>query len=123
MEDTEADIKRKIKKSYCPEKSLKENPVIEYFQYFIMNYYNEWTMVRSDQNGGNKHYKTMDEIKADFVNGELHPVDLKQNFMNGLNRILEPVRKHFENNLEAKRLLAKVKEYQKMREEEVKKSE
>jgi len=58
-------------------------------------------------------------VKKDFISGELHPKDLKQNLARGLNKILDPVRKHFEENLEAKRLLNKVKGYMEERAQEI----
>jgi len=35
MEDSAADVKKKIKGAFCPEKVIDENPVIDWFQYFI----------------------------------------------------------------------------------------
>jgi tyrosyl-tRNA synthetase len=122
MEDTEAEIRRKIiKKAYCKPQSLKENPVLDWFRYFVMDYYGSFEVVRSAENGGNKVYYSMAEVNTDFENGDLHPRDLKENLVKGLNDILIPVRKHFETNTEARRLFGKVKEYQAMREKENKK--
>lgn len=56
MEDTEADVKRKIKKSFCPENIIEENPVIDFFKYFVMGYYGKWELVRREENGGNKYF-------------------------------------------------------------------
>lgn len=122
MEDTEEEIRRKIiKKAHCVPLELDQNPVLDWFRYFVMDYYGKYEIVRSEANGGNKVYHTMAEVNRDYAAGNLHPGDLKENLCRGLNDILIPVRKHFENNTEARRLFAKVKEYQAMREKETKK--
>jgi tyrosyl-tRNA synthetase len=35
MEDSEADVKNKIKKAYCPEKEVKGNPILDYVKHII----------------------------------------------------------------------------------------
>jgi len=111
MEDSESEVKRKIKRAFCPEKVLLENPCIDWFQYFILGYFGEFEVLRKPENGGNKLYKHIDEVKVDFESGALHPGDLKATLERGLNQILEPVRQHFSNNAEARKLFEKVKGY------------
>ena len=35
MEDTVEDVKRKIKKAYCPPKIVAENPILDYLKHII----------------------------------------------------------------------------------------
>ena len=35
MTDSDDDIKRKFKKAYCPEKQVKDNPILEYCKYIV----------------------------------------------------------------------------------------
>jgi len=122
MEDSEAEVKRKIMRSaYCKAGVVEENPCLDWFRYFILDYYGQWEMVRSEADGGNKIYTNIEEVNADWIALKLHPNDLKANMVKGLNDILAPVRKHFEVNPEARRLFGKVKEYQAMREKESRK--
>jgi tyrosyl-tRNA synthetase len=51
-----------------------------------------------------------DSLEADFISGRVHPGDLKAAVAEAINRILEPVRRHFESG-EPKALLDKVKKF------------
>lgn len=41
MEDTADDVKRKIKKAYCPPEIVEKNPIIDYAKFIVIGYYNE----------------------------------------------------------------------------------
>jgi tyrosyl-tRNA synthetase len=56
-------------------------------------------------------YTEYDELVKDYTSGALHPGDLKPALAKALNRILQPVRDHFENDPQAKALLKQVKSY------------
>jgi tyrosyl-tRNA synthetase len=55
-------------------------------------------------------YRTQEELVADYRSGRIHPGDLKAAVSEALNRILDPVRRHFETG-EPKKLLDKIKKY------------
>ncbi|KAL5551633.1 hypothetical protein UlMin_002240 [Ulmus minor] len=111
MEDEEAEVNVKIKKAYCPPKIAEGNPCLEYIQYLVLPWFNEFTVERSADNGGNKTFKSFEELTADYEIGELHPADLKPALAKALNKILEPVREHFRTDGNAKELLKRVKAY------------
>ena len=46
MDDTEEEIRRKIKKAYCPEGIVKENPILEYCKYIIFEKFKELKIER-----------------------------------------------------------------------------
>eukprot|EP00270_Netrium_digitus_P000622 TRINITY_DN106_c0_g1_i1.p1 TRINITY_DN106_c0_g1~~TRINITY_DN106_c0_g1_i1.p1 ORF type:complete len:419 (-),score=126.26 TRINITY_DN106_c0_g1_i1:239-1495(-) len=111
MEDEEAEVNVKIKKSFCPAGEVEGNPCIAYVEYIILPWYSHFQVFRNEANGGNKTYETLEELKSDFKEGRLHPGDLKDGLAKALNCILQPVRDHFKNNAEAKKLLSQVKAY------------
>ena len=39
MEDTADDVKRKIKKAYCPPQVVEKNPIIDYAKHIVLGYY------------------------------------------------------------------------------------
>ena len=41
MEDSEQDVKSKIKKSYCPIGIVEGNPILDYVKHIIFGAYNE----------------------------------------------------------------------------------
>mmetsp|Transcript_37545 Transcript_37545/g.63201 ORF Transcript_37545/g.63201 Transcript_37545/m.63201 type:complete len:396 (-) Transcript_37545:270-1457(-) len=110
MEDSEADVNTKIKKAYCPPGELAGNPCLEYIQYVVLPWYKEFTIKRKEQDGGDKTYTEWEEIAKDFVDGTLHPGDVKPALTKALNSILQPVRDHFKGG-DAKKLLDTIKKY------------
>lgn len=108
MEDTEEDVKRKINKAFCPPKILQDNPCIEYLEHMILPKLNNITIKL--ETGEEKTFTDIQNIKEEYVSGNIFPGELKRSLITGLNQILDPVRKHFENDPGAKELLKKVKE-------------
>ncbi|XP_039052234.1 tyrosine--tRNA ligase 1, cytoplasmic-like [Hibiscus syriacus] len=111
MEDEEAEVNVKIKKAYCPPKTVEGNPCLEYIKYIIFPWFNEFKVERNADNGGDKTYKNFEELVSDYESGQLHPGDLKPALSKALNKILQPVRDHFNNDAKAKDLLKRVKSY------------
>ncbi|MFA6016906.1 MAG: tyrosine--tRNA ligase [Patescibacteria group bacterium] len=117
MTDTTEDIKRKINKAYCLEGDVKENPVLEYYKYIIFESFeklgiNELKIERPDKFGGNISFKTYAELEKTFAEKKVHPMDLKAVLIKYLDQLIEPVRRHFEENVEAKKLLEQVRSFQ-----------
>ncbi|MFA9288257.1 MAG: tyrosine--tRNA ligase [Weeksellaceae bacterium] len=112
MTDTSEDIKRKVSKAWCPEGEIKENPILEYCKYILFEKYDTLTIERPEKWGGNIVVKSYAELEEKFASKEIHPLDLKATVTAKLDELLEPVRKHFEENEEAKKLLAEVKALQ-----------
>jgi tyrosyl-tRNA synthetase len=99
IHDSEADIKKKLAKAYCPEKTVEGNPVIEYAEHLILR---DKTMKieRPEKFGGDLEIEDIDELKKIFGEGSLHPMDLKNGVAAELIEILRPCRKYFEKNKE-----------------------
>ncbi|MEM4263399.1 MAG: tyrosine--tRNA ligase [Candidatus Woesearchaeota archaeon] len=112
MADTEEDIKRKISKAYCPEKQVTENPIMEYCKYIIFEKFPTMTIERPEKFGGDIEINDYDELVKIYSEGKLHPMDLKTAVARYVNDLVEPVRKHFEKNAKAKKLLEQVQSYQ-----------
>ncbi len=104
MLDTKADIKRKINKAWCPSGVIEENPVLEYCNYIIFEKFDKFDIKRPEKYGGNVSYSSYSELEAAYENGSLSPVDLKMTAIEYLDKLLAPVREHFENDPEAKKL-------------------
>jgi tyrosyl-tRNA synthetase len=111
MEDTEAEINEKIKKCFCPPQQIEENPCFDYLKHIIFAKFDEFIVIRKPENGGNKIYNNYEDIVKDYMSGELHPADLKPALAKAINEIIKPVREHFQNNSDAKKLLDQIKKY------------
>jgi tyrosyl-tRNA synthetase len=112
MEDKEDDVRRKIKKAFCPERIVEGNPILDYAKNIIFERFGTFTIKRDSKNGGDRLYETYKDLEADFVAGGLHPVDLKVNVADAINQLLQPVRDHFEKDPYAKKLLETIKMWQ-----------
>ncbi len=107
MEDSEADVKRKIRGAYCPEgaEDFEKNPVVDYIQHIIFEYFGYFDIPGMDR------YESFEAFASDYKAQKLHPSVVKPALADAINRIIEPVRKHFETDETAKALLEKVKSY------------
>ncbi|MFA6081378.1 MAG: tyrosine--tRNA ligase [Patescibacteria group bacterium] len=117
MTDTTEDIKRKINKAYCLEGDLKENPILEYYKYIVFESFerlgiSEVKIERPEKFGGNISFKTYADLEKTFAEKKVHPLDLKAVLIKYLDQLIEPVRRHFEENAEAKKLLEQVRSFQ-----------
>ena len=117
MTDTTEDIKRKMNKAWAPEGVVEENPVLEYCKYIIFESLdklgmNEITIDRPEKWGGPMKITSYDELVKKYAAKEIHPQDLKNAVAGLLDKLVEPVRRHFEENPEAKKLLQEVQSYQ-----------
>lgn len=111
MEDSVQEVNSKIKGAFCPEKTVKDNPVLEYLKYLIFPKLGSVEIFRSEENGGDKKYSAYEDLESDFSSGELHPGDLKPAVAKAINTMLQPVRDHFKNDPKARQLLQQVKRY------------
>jgi tyrosyl-tRNA synthetase len=111
MTDTREDIERKITKAWCPEGEIEENPILEYCKYILFEKFPSITINRPEQFGGAITFASYSDLEASFGQKEVHPMDLKMAVVDLLDQLLQPVRKHFEVNAEAKALLEKVTSY------------
>jgi tyrosyl-tRNA synthetase len=112
MDDTEEDIMRKIKKAYCPEKQVHDNPIMEYCRYIVFEKFPSLKIERPEKFGGDVEFKSLDELVAAYAEGKIHPLDLKSAVGRSVNELVEPVRLHFEKNSKARELLEEVKSMQ-----------
>ena len=108
MTDSEEEIKRKIMHAYCPEKELEENPVIEYCKFLVFEKFKEMKIERNKKFGGDLSLKSFSELEDEFSSGGLHPMDLKNATAFYINKMVEPVRKHFQKDRKARGLLERV---------------
>lgn len=111
MTDSKEDIQRKIKNAWCPEGDITENPVLEYCKYIVFGKQDEMIVERKAEHGGDLKYSNYVDLENDFKNKNLHPVDLKNALTKYLDEYLEPVRKHFIENENAKKLKEQVQSF------------
>ena len=117
MTDTYEDVKRKIGKAYCPEGIVEENPILEYYKFILFESLDRLglqniVVERPQKFGGPVILNSYENLERLFKEKQINPLDLKNKAIELLDKLLQPVRKHFEENLYAKDLLQKVKSFQ-----------
>jgi tyrosyl-tRNA synthetase len=111
IHDTEEEIEKKILRAWCPEKVVEMNPILEIVKYVIFNKRKSFEVERESKYGGKITYYSYYDLEKDYINGNLHPLDLKKNVARVLNEILEPIRKHFEYP-SLKKLVEEIKSFE-----------
>lgn len=112
MEDSEADVRTKIKKAFCPPEIVDGNPCLAYIRLIVLPWTGRFGVPLSEKSGGGERvYTEWAPLAADYASGGLHPADVKPALATALNAILQPVRDHFEKDERAAALLKKVKGY------------
>ena len=111
MTDSAEEVQHKISKAYCPERLVEGNPVLEYCKYIIFEKFKEFNVERAEKFGGDVIFGSYKELEKAFVDGKLHPVDLKNAAAACIDLLLVPVKVYFEKNAKAKKLKALVESY------------
>ena len=108
VHDDEEQIRKKILTAFCPERTVDGNPILEYCRYIIFRKSNELLIERPTKFGGDLTVASPEELEILFREGKIHPLDLKNATAKVLNKMIEPIRKHFESG-KAKELYEFVK--------------
>ena len=109
IHDSPKEINEKITDAFCPPKVVENNPVLEICKYILFRKMDSLKVERPRQYGEELEFGSYGELEKLFSEGKLHPMDLKSAVTKELSGILEPVRKYFEKNKEAKELYEFVK--------------
>jgi len=112
IHDTGKEIKGKLKKAWCPEKLVEMNPVLEIVKHVIFHENETFKIDRPAKFGGPIEFQSYQALEKAYAGGALHPQDLKNAVAEELTKILEPLRKYFETNKEAKEHLETLKKAQ-----------
>ena len=95
IHDSVDEIRRKIKKAFCPEGEIEFNPIIDWVEYLVFPREEKIIVSRKPEHGGNLEIRGIDELKKIYKNKELHPEDLKKFTAEYLIELLKPAREHF----------------------------
>ena len=96
VDDSPEDIKKKIKKSYCPQGEIEGNPILEIAEHFIFTKNDTLIIERPPKFGGNLEL-SQEELLDSYQKGELHPLDLKNAVTKSVIEIFKPVREYLKS--------------------------
>jgi len=96
IHDSEGEIKDKLKRAWCPERQVEFNPVLELVKYVIFHEKKEFLIERDSKFGGDINFFSYEELEKEYINGDIHPIDLKSSVAREISNIIKPIRQHFE---------------------------
>jgi tyrosyl-tRNA synthetase len=109
VHDTKEQIREKINGAFCPTKIIEGNPILDYCKHIIFRRFETFKIERTEKFGGNIEFSDYDELEKAYRNGEIHPMDLKNATAEFLEKLISPIREHFEENKRARELYEFVK--------------
>ena len=92
IHNSDDEIRTKIKKGFCEEGSIENNPVLEIAKNVIFHEFDTVSIERPEKFGGNVSYDNFASMESDFAQKKLHPSDLKQAVGESLVKIISPIR-------------------------------
>jgi len=104
VHDSEDEIKRKINAAFCPMGEANENPILEYAKEIVFRSSGELEIKRPEKFGGDVTFYSYSEVEKSYVNGDIHPQDLKIAVAEHIDRLISPIRRHFEKDNKAGKL-------------------
>jgi len=93
--DSLNEIKKTITGAYCPEKTVKDNPILQILKLVIFPRFDSIEIKRDKKYGGNIKFESYEDLEKNYLQGKLHPVDLKNTTIDYLWKIIEPIRKNW----------------------------
>ncbi|MCX8194014.1 MAG: tyrosine--tRNA ligase [Candidatus Pacearchaeota archaeon] len=93
--DPYEEIKKTIKEAYCPEKVAQDNPILQIAKLIIFPTFNKIKIERAVKFGGTIEIHNYKELETIYIQGKLHPLDLKNSVSEYLEKIIAPIRKKF----------------------------
>jgi tyrosyl-tRNA synthetase len=94
--DDAAAVREKIDGAYCPAGEREDNGVLEYLEYLVFPVLERedrtLSIERPEEYGGDLHYDAYEPLEADFLDGELHPADLKPAAAEAIADLVAPIR-------------------------------
>lgn len=99
--DSPANVKKKIKRAFCEPGNITDNGLLSFVKHVLFSIFKEgegFEVHRKPEFGGNVTFMNFDHLEKTFAAEELHPGDLKVSVETYINRLLEPIRKAFDDD-------------------------
>ncbi len=111
VHDSEADIKEKINKAFCPEGEVEINPILDWAKHIIFPIVSHIVIKRDGKYGGDIELHSYEELEEIYKSGGLFSLDLKNAIADILIDILTPAREAFSSK-EKQSLIESIKNNQ-----------
>jgi tyrosyl-tRNA synthetase len=95
--DSPANVKKKIKRAFCEPGNIQDNGLLSFVKHVLFPIYNEFEIKRKPEFGGDQLFTKYEDLENSFAAEQVHPGDLKAGVESYINRLLDPIRKSFED--------------------------
>jgi len=112
IHDTEKQVKEKLQRAWCPEKLVEMNPVLDIAKHIVFHENKTFKIERPARFGGTVEFEDYRELEKAYAQGSLHPQDLKSAVAGEISKIINPIRRYFETDKQAKEHLETLKQAQ-----------
>jgi len=96
LTDDPEQVEEKINGAYCPQGEVEDNGVLEYVRFLVFPILEqrgeEFVVERPDEYGGDLVFEDYDALEATYVEGDLHPADLKNAAAGYIDEVIAPIR-------------------------------
>ncbi|KAI8846203.1 tyrosyl-tRNA synthetase [Chytridium lagenaria] len=104
LDDAKA-IEKKLKKAFCEEGNVEDNPILSFLRYVIFPILSlksnggptTFVIKRPEKFGGDIVFNSFEEVYEAFKEKKLHPMDLKLGATGAINDLLTPIREKFQD--------------------------
>lgn len=93
-------VKKKLKKAFCEPGNVQDNGLLCFLKFaiFPILHGSPFIIDRKDANGGPILFENYEKVHEAFSSTQLHPGDLKLGVEGAINKLLDPIRKKFEQD-------------------------
>lgn len=98
--DSPANVKKKLKRAFCEPGNTENNGILSFAKHVLFPLFKpdeKYIIPRKTENGGDVEFEKFEDLESAFAKEEVHPADLKAATEIYVNKLLEPIRKTFEN--------------------------
>lgn len=96
VDDGPEEIKRKLRKAFCPMGELERNPVLKIYEHHIFRAVGRVVIRRPAKFGGDLEFENYAMLEEAYLKNAVHPQDLKEMAAEYMVELMEPVRRHLE---------------------------
>lgn len=108
IHESEEDIRRKIGKAQCAPKVVEGNPIVQYAEMLVLRD-RALRIERPAKFGGDLEVADVAQLRKEFGDGKLHPMDLKNAVARELCAMLKPAREYFGKHSEYLKEMEKIR--------------
>ena len=98
--DSPSAVRQKLKKAFCEPGNIENNGILSFAKHVIfplLKTDENFIITRKEANGGDVSFESYEKLENAFASQKLHPGDLKTSMEVYINKLLDPIRKTFED--------------------------